>query len=175
MGIGSGTCPASEISASNSSTDGSASSRRSRRWASSIRRRRSVTTTSAQPSAGTPNRSAAKLTGATRQAIFLEVAVADASEFAGDVVVGGELVGRHAVLRARGVAVPNTLAAIMLEVARQTAEPPHIYFAWSERGPGENALLFLIGGGGDIPPLTHEILRVAEPDPARRPLVHVGG
>lgn len=71
--------------------------------------------------------------------------------------------------------MPNTLAAIMLEVARQTAEPPHIYFAWSERGPGENALLFLIGGGGDIPPLTHEILRVAEPDAAKRPLVHVGG
>ncbi|WP_413774464.1 amino acid transporter [Micropruina sonneratiae] len=113
--------------------------------------------------------------GANDPAIFLEVAVADASEFSGDVVVGGELVGRHAVLRARGVAVPNTLAAIMLEVARQTAVPPHIYFAWSERGPAENAMLFLIGGGGDIPPLTHEILRVAEPDPARRPLVHVGG
>lgn len=113
--------------------------------------------------------------GANDPAIFLEVAVADASEFSGDVVVGGELVGRHAVLRARGVAVPNRLAAIMLEVARQTAVPPHIYFAWSERGPAENAMLFLIGGGGDIPPLTHEILRVAEPDPARRPLVHVGG
>lgn len=113
--------------------------------------------------------------GPQAPAIFLEVEVADASEFAGDVTVGGELVGRHAVLRARGVAVPNTLAALMLYVAKQTSEPPHIYFGWSERGPGENALLFLLGGVGDVPPLTHEILRVAEPDPARRPQVHVGG
>lgn len=108
-------------------------------------------------------------------AIFLEVEVADASEFAGDVYVGGILVGRHAVLRARGVAVPNTLAAVMLYVARHTTHPPHVYFEWSERSPAENALRFLTGGGGDIAPLTHEILRMAEPDPAKRPLVHVGG
>ncbi len=113
--------------------------------------------------------------GPQTPAIFLEVEVADASEFAGDVVVGGELVGRHAVLRARGVAVPNTLAAIMLHLAKQTSEPPHIYFAWSERGPAENVMMFLMGGGGDIAPLTHEILRVAEPDAAKRPHVHVGG
>ena len=76
---------------------------------------------------------------------------------------------------ARGVAVPNTLAAIMLHLAKQTSEPPHIYFAWSERGPAENVMMFLMGGGGDIAPLTHEILRVAEPDAAKRPHVHVGG
>jgi hypothetical protein len=113
--------------------------------------------------------------GKKRPAIFLEVEVVDASEFAADVRLGGELVGRHAVLRARGVAVPNTLAAIMLHIAKMTDQPPHIYFNWSERGPAENVMLFLMGGGGDIPPLTHEILRVAEPDEARRPLVHVGG
>lgn len=75
----------------------------------------------------------------------------------------------------QGVAVPNTLAAIMLHIAKMTDQPPHIYCNWSERGPAENVMLFLMGGGGDIPPLTHEILRVAEPDEARRPLVHVGG
>ena len=110
-----------------------------------------------------------------KRASFLEVEVVAASEFAADVRLGGELVGRHAVLRARGVAVPNTLAAIMLHIAKMTDQPPHIDFNWSERGPAENVMLFLMGGGGDIPPLTHEILRVAEPDEARRPLVHVGG
>jgi hypothetical protein len=113
--------------------------------------------------------------GKKKPAIFLEVEVIDASEFAADVRVGGELVGRHAVLRARGVAVPNTLAAIMLHISQMTEQPPHIYFNWSERGPAENVMLFLMGGGGDIPPLTHEILRVAEPDETKRPLVHVGG
>ena len=39
----------------------------------------------------------------------------------------------------------------------------------------ENALRFLFAGEGDVPPLTHEILRRAEPDAAKRPVVHVGG
>ncbi|MBK8460555.1 MAG: APC family permease [Micropruina sp.] len=107
--------------------------------------------------------------------IFVEVEVLDASEFAGNVMIGGILVGRHAVLRARGSAVPNTLAALLLSVAKEAKYPPHIYFEWSERGPAQNALKFLMGGGGDVPPLTHEILRVAQPDAAKRPFVHVGG
>lgn len=50
-----------------------------------------------------------------------------------------------------------------------------MYFEWSEKPPGENALRFLFAGEGDVPPLTHEVLRRAEPDPARRPLVQAGG
>ena len=56
-----------------------------------------------------------------------------------------------------------------------TGTPPHVYFEWSEKGPAANALRFLLAGEGDIPPLTHEILRVAEADADRRPRVHVGG
>ena len=39
----------------------------------------------------------------------------------------------------------------------------------------QNALRFLFAGEGDMPPLSLEILRRAEPDPDRRPVVHVGG
>ncbi len=107
--------------------------------------------------------------------IFLEVAVTDASEFSGVVEVTSVAVGRHRILRATGPSVPNTIAAFLLHVRDLDAQVPHVYFEWSERSPGDNVLRFLLAGEGDIPPLTHEILRRAEPDEARRPQVHVGG
>ncbi len=49
------------------------------------------------------------------------------------------------------------------------------YFGWT----GGNRILYLLGdislGGGDIAPVTREVLWQAEPDPERRPAVHVGG
>ena len=108
-------------------------------------------------------------------AIFLEVEITDPSDFTSPVSVRGVTVGRHAILRATGTSVPNALAAVLLAIRDQMPVPPHVYFEWSERAPGENALRFLVGGEGDIPPLTHEILRRAEPDRGRRPMVHVGG
>ncbi len=106
---------------------------------------------------------------------FLEVEVTDASDFTAPVPLTAVTVGRHKILRATGVSVPNVLAAVLLYVRNRSTEPPHAYFEWSERDPGANALRFLLAGEGDIPPLTHEILRRAEPDPGRRPQVHVGG
>jgi hypothetical protein len=108
-------------------------------------------------------------------AVFLEVEVNDASDFSTQVEVTAARVGHHRVLRATGPSVPNVLAAVLLAVSERDDLPPHVYFEWSEKGPGQNALRFLFAGEGDIPPLTHEILRRAEPDPARRPVVHVGG
>ncbi len=108
-------------------------------------------------------------------AVFLEVEVNDASDFSTHVEVRAARVGHHRVLRATGPSVPNVLAAVLLEVSAQDDMPSHVYFEWSEKGPGENALSFLFAGEGDVPPLTHEILRRAEPDEAKRPVVHVGG
>ena len=108
-------------------------------------------------------------------AVFLEVEVSDASDFSTYVEVTGVRVGNHRILRATGPSVPNVLAAVLLAVSELDDMPPHIYFAWSEKGPGENAPRFLFASEGDIPPLTHEILRRAEPDPDERPQVHVGG
>lgn len=113
--------------------------------------------------------------GAGETALFLEVAVRDASDFSSTVGVTGTRIGQHAILRATGTSVPNTIAAVLLHVRGLTGIPPHVYFEWSEKGPAQNALRFILAGEGDIPPLTREVLRVAEPDAARRPLVHVGG
>ncbi|EYB69529.1 hypothetical protein DEIPH_ctg004orf0034 [Deinococcus phoenicis] len=108
-------------------------------------------------------------------ALFLEVAVTDPSNFSDTVTVTGAQVGRYAILRARGNSVPNTIAAVLLHIRDRTGVPPHVYFEWSEKGPAGNALRFLLAGEGDIPPLTHEVLRLAEPEHVRRPVVHVGG
>jgi hypothetical protein len=108
-------------------------------------------------------------------AIFLEVEVSDASDFETAVNVTSVLVDEHRILRATGPSVPNVLAAILLDVRDRMPKTPHAYFEWSQKGPGENALRFLIAGEGDIPPLTHEILRLAEPDEFRRPQIHVAG
>ena len=112
---------------------------------------------------------------ARQGAIFLEVEISDASDFATTVQVSSAVVGAFHILRATGPSVPNVLAAVLLDVRDRMAKPPHVYFEWSEKAPGQNVLRFLLAGEGDIPPLTHEIIRRAEPDSTLRPQVHVGG
>ncbi|WP_404385938.1 amino acid transporter [Knoellia locipacati] len=110
-----------------------------------------------------------------QKALFIEVEITDASDFDSPVSVRAVRVGRHEILRATGTSVPNVLAAFLLDIRDRTGVPPHAYFEWSERAPGANVLRFLLAGEGDVPPLTHEILRRAEPEELLRPRVHVGG
>lgn len=107
--------------------------------------------------------------------IFLEVSVPDASDFSDVVSLHGVDMGSYRILRAQSTSVPNTIAALALYIRDQTGKVPHVYFEWSEKSPLESALRFLFFGEGDTAPVTHEILRVAEPNLARRPVVHVGG
>lgn len=106
--------------------------------------------------------------------IFLEVIVDDASEFDDVVEVSAKRVGPYGVLVAHGSSVPNTVAALMLHL-RGNGAPPQVYMRWTEESPLQLMVDFLIGGRGDVPPLTREILRRAEPERSRRPIVHVGG
>jgi hypothetical protein len=106
--------------------------------------------------------------------IFLEVTVRDPSEFAAPVQVSGEEIGGFRVLRAEGTAVPNTIAAVLLAIRDRIQKPPHAYFGWAEGNPLKYLARFIFFGEGDIAPTTREILRQAEPDPKKRPVVHVG-
>ncbi len=106
--------------------------------------------------------------------LFLEVSVADASEFAPVLRVRGEEIGGYRVLRAQGASVPNAIAAVLLHLRDTTGARPHIYSAWTEGNPLKFLAKYILFGEGDIAPVTHELLRQAEPDPARRPAIHVG-
>ena len=77
--------------------------------------------------------------------------------------------------RVRGTAVPNTIAAVLLHIRDVTGKIPHCYFTWAEGNPLAYILRFLLLGQGDTPPVTNQVMRQAEPDPERRPALHVGG
>jgi hypothetical protein len=106
--------------------------------------------------------------------LFLEVTVTDASEFAPSIQVAGQQVGQFKVLRAVGASIPNTIAAVLLAIRDETGCRPHVYFGWTEGNPLKYLARFIFFGEGDIAPVTHEVLRKAEPDPKRRPAIHVG-
>ncbi|MDQ3756166.1 MAG: amino acid transporter, partial [Acidobacteriota bacterium] len=112
----------------------------------------------------------------TRDAvIFFEVKPGDTSEFSGAMRVRGVDVEGHRVLRTKSSAVPNAIAAFLLQLRDTTGKVPHVYFGWSEGNPLAYLFKYVAFGEGDTAPVTHEILRQAEPDPKRRPVVHVGG
>jgi hypothetical protein len=120
--------------------------------------------------------------------LFLEVEIGDASDFAEVLTIEGiEVTGvgkapqgngsapyRFRVLRVCAFSVPNAIAALMLHIRDTMGKKPHVYFSWSEGSPLAFLVRFLLLGEGDTAPVTHEILRKAEPDPERRPAAHVG-
>jgi hypothetical protein len=107
--------------------------------------------------------------------IFVEVTVTDPSDFETRLDVRGKVRhDRYRVMSVESSSVPNALAALLLHVRDKTGVTPHIYFAWTEGNPALQFLRFLLLGQGEVAPVTREVLRRAEPDPSRRPHVHVG-
>jgi hypothetical protein len=107
-------------------------------------------------------------------AIFLEVRPGDASNFSDVLHVTGVVVGEFRVLRCTSPAIPNAIAGLLLDLRDRTYSIPHAYFGWTEGNPITYLLKYLALGEGDTAPVCREVLRRAEPDPDRRPRVHVG-
>lgn len=116
-----------------------------------------------------------KLTLEEAEFIFLEVELSDSSDFVGDrLMVTGQEVDGVRVLRCSSPAIPNAIAALLLHLRDQTNILPHAYFGWTEGNPLSYVFKFVFLGEGETAPLTREILRQIERDPARRPRILVG-
>jgi hypothetical protein len=102
---------------------------------------------------------------------FVQVELADPSEFHGDpVMTVAQEEGRY-VLRITGAAsIAHTLAAVALEMAK-VGRPPEIHFGWTEESPVSGMVGFLLFGEGNVPWMVRELLHRTTLDPAGRPRV----
>ena len=107
--------------------------------------------------------------------LFLEIDVGDPAEFRETLHVRGVEVDGYRILRANSPAAPNAIAAILLALRDATGVRPHAFFEWSEGNPLAHLFQYLLLGRGDTAPVVREILRESEPDPSKRPGIHVGG
>lgn len=107
--------------------------------------------------------------------LFIEVELHDASDFYQQPhleVLSEE--GRYLLKITRSASIAHTLAAVVLELAK-VGKPPEIHFGWTEESPVAGMIGFLLFGEGNVPWMVHELIAEAEPDPAKRPVVMVGG
>ncbi|MBN9120110.1 MAG: amino acid transporter [Planctomycetes bacterium] len=107
--------------------------------------------------------------------VFVEVQLADASEFVNEPVLRvTREEGRYVIKITGAASIAHTLAALALEMAK-VGRPPEVHFGWTDDSPVSGTLGFLLFGEGNVPWMVRDLIRRAEPDEAKRPLIIVAG
>lgn len=107
--------------------------------------------------------------------VFIEVVLADASEFVNEPELKIEQEeGRYIMRISKAASIAHTLAAVALEMAK-VGRPPEIHFGWTDETPWSGTLGFLLFGEGNVPWMVRELIRRAEPDENKRPLIIIAG
>lgn len=106
--------------------------------------------------------------------VYVEATLGDTSEFYHTPLL--EIVeqeGRFIIRVSNCASIAHVVATIALELSK-SGRPPEIHFGWSEESPLSANLRFVLFGEGNIPWLVRELIRLAEPDPNKRPRVVIG-
>jgi hypothetical protein len=107
--------------------------------------------------------------------VFVEVVLADASDFVNEPEMKIVQEGGRYVMKITGAAsIAHTLAALGLEMAK-VGRPPEIHFGWTDESPVSGTLGFLLFGEGNVPWMVRDLIRRAEPDISKRPLIIIAG
>jgi hypothetical protein len=107
--------------------------------------------------------------------VFVEVELSDASDFAPEPVMKiSQEEGRYVMDITGAASISHTLAAVSLEMAK-VGRPPEIHFGWTDESPVSGTLGFLLFGEGNVPWMVRDLIRRAEADPAKRPLIIIAG
>ncbi|VTR97454.1 APC family permease [Tuwongella immobilis] len=107
--------------------------------------------------------------------ILVEVQLQDASEFVQKPQLEITQEDGQFLMKISGAAsIAHTLAAVALEISKE-GKPPEIHFGWTEETPWSGTLGFLLFGEGNVPWMVRDLIRRAQPDPSKRPLIIIGG
>ena len=107
--------------------------------------------------------------------VFVEVALADASDFVNEPELRvSQEEGRYVVKITGAASIAHTVAALALEMAK-VGRPPEVHFGWTDDSPVSGTLGFLLFGEGNVPWMVRDLIRRAEPDEAKRPLIIIAG
>jgi hypothetical protein len=107
--------------------------------------------------------------------VFVEVQLADASDFVNEPVLHvSQDEGRYVVKITGAASIAHTLAALALEMAK-VGRPPEVHFGWTDDTPVSGTLGFLLFGEGNVPWMVRDLIRRAELDEAKRPLIIIAG